>query len=89
MGQNGVARGREEEAAGDGLAVGFGERVPDEVGALRDGDEPDGFVERLGVDVAAADLRLSARGVERVGPILRGVGQQDLAGAIGVARRRL
>ena len=79
------AAGR-KSSGGDDLAVFCGEFVPDQIGALRHGDQPHRFVERLRVDPAAADLCLPARGVQRVGGIARGVGQQDLARPLRVAR---
>ena len=45
--QNDVARRRQEELVGNDLAIGFGDCVPQQIGALRGGDQPDGLVERL------------------------------------------
>ena len=84
--QDHVARGGQEQVAGEHAPVGVGERVPDQVRALRHRDQPDRLVERLRADASAAGRRHAFGRVQRIVEVLRGIRQQNLARPLRVLR---
>jgi hypothetical protein len=87
LGQDDLVECGAHDVIDDGGALGVGELVPDEVRALREGDEPGGFGEGLGGDVAAAFAAgFSLVVVDGVGAVFVGVGEEDFFCSDGIAR---